>query len=83
MNTGDQIVALDGQRVNRDSFLARLAEKRPGDVINLTLFRDDDLRTFTIKLGKSVMDDYKIVSVRQPTPEQTRQYRAWLGVAGS
>src|SRR5947209_5547142 len=83
LNAGDQIVALDGLRVNHDSFLARLAEKRPGDVINLTLFRDDDLRTFTIKLGKSVMDDYKIVSVRQPTPEQTRQYRAWLGVAGS
>ncbi|HKC64616.1 MAG TPA: PDZ domain-containing protein, partial [Pyrinomonadaceae bacterium] len=81
LNAGDQIVALDGQRVNRDSFLARLSERRPGDVINLTLFRDDDLRTFTVKLGKSVAVDYKIVRVKEPTPEQTRQYRAWLGVA--
>ena len=82
LNAGDQIVALDGQRVNRDSFLARLAEKSPGDTLNLTLFRDDELRTFAIKLGKSVAVDYKIVRVKQPTPEQTRQYRAWLSVGG-
>ena len=81
LNAGDQIVALDGQRVNRDSFLARLAEKRPGDLLNLTLFRDDDLRTFAIKLGKTPVVDYRIVPVKQPTPEQARQYRAWLGIA--
>ena len=81
LNAGDQIVALDGQRVNRDSFLARLAEKRPGDLLNLTLFRDDDLRTFAIKLGKTPVVDYRIVPIKQPTPEQARQYRAWLGIA--
>lgn len=79
LNAGDQILALDGQRVTQQSFLARLAEKRPGDTLNLTLFRDDDLRTFAIKLGKRVTTDYHIVPVKQPTPEQTRQYRAWTG----
>ncbi|HYJ46958.1 MAG TPA: PDZ domain-containing protein, partial [Pyrinomonadaceae bacterium] len=79
LNTGDQIVALDGQRVNQQSFLARLAEKRPGETINLTLFRDDELRTLMVKLGKRTIMDYKIVPVKQPTPEQTRLYRAWLG----
>ena len=79
LNTGDQILALDGQRVNQQSFMARLAEKRPGDTINLTLFRDDLLRAFTIKLGKRVAVDYRIVPVKAPTPEQTRQYKAWAG----
>ncbi|HEX8845348.1 MAG TPA: PDZ domain-containing protein [Pyrinomonadaceae bacterium] len=79
LNAGDQIIALDGLRVNRDSFLARLGEKRPGDPLNLTLFRDDELRTFTIKLGKRAVIDYRILPVSRPTPEQTRQYKAWLG----
>ena len=79
LNARDQIVALDGMRVNQQSFLARLAEKRPGDTINLTLFRDDDLRTLSIKLGASPVVDYRLLPVKQPTPEQQRQYRAWLG----
>src|SRR5206468_6659542 len=68
LNTGDQIVALDGQRVNQQSFLARLAEKRPGDTLNLTIFRDDGLRTFTVQLGKRTVADYRIFPVKQPTP---------------
>jgi predicted metalloprotease with PDZ domain len=80
LNTGDQILALDNQRVNQQSFAARLAEKRPGDTLNLTLFRDDELRTFAIKLGKRVVADYKIVPVKEPTPEQVRLYKAWAGV---
>lgn len=77
LNTGDQIVALEGQRVNQQLFLAKLAEKRPGDTLNLTIFRDDDLRTFAIKIGKRVVTDYRILPAKQPTPAQTRQYHAW------
>jgi predicted metalloprotease with PDZ domain len=79
LNARDQIVALDGMRVSQQSFLARLSEKKPGDTINLTLFRDDDLRTLSIKLGAQALVDYRLLPVRQPTPEQSRQYRAWLG----
>ncbi len=79
LNTGDQIVALDGMRVNQILFQAKLGEKRVGDTLNLTLFRDDDLRTLPIKLGKRAAIDYRILPVKQPTPEQMRQYGAWLG----
>ena len=79
LNAGDQVVALDGMRVNQQSFMARLAEKRPGDTLNLTLFRDDDLRAMSIKLGTRVVPDYRILPVKQPTPEQLKQYRAWIG----
>lgn len=79
LNAGDQVVALDGMRVNQQSFLARLSEKRPGDTLNLTLFRDDDLRVMPIKLGTRVVPDYRILPVKQPTPEQTKQYKAWIG----
>jgi predicted metalloprotease with PDZ domain len=80
LNVGDQIVALEGMRVNLQSFFARLGEKRPGETLNLTLFRDDDLRVMPITLGKRVVPDYRILPVKQPTPEQTKQYNGWIGV---
>ncbi|HEV7843797.1 MAG TPA: PDZ domain-containing protein, partial [Pyrinomonadaceae bacterium] len=80
LNAGDQIVALDGMRVNQQLFSAKLGEKRPGDILNLTLFRDDDLRSMPIKLGLRTVTDYRILPVKQPTPEQTKQYRAWINV---
>jgi predicted metalloprotease with PDZ domain len=82
LNVGDQIVALDGMRVNQASFIARLAERRPGDTINLTIFRDDDLRVFAIKLGApDAAAGYRILPVRQPSSEQVKLYKAWLDVA--
>ena len=38
-------------RVNRESFDARLAEKRPGQLVSLTIFRFDDLSALPIKLA--------------------------------
>jgi predicted metalloprotease with PDZ domain len=78
LNTGDQIVALDGMRVTRESLLARIGERRPGDILNLTIFRNDDLRNISIKLGGQIPPDYRILPVKQPTPEQTRLKQAWL-----
>jgi len=79
LNTGDQIVALDNARVTRDFFNARIAEKKPGDVINLTIFRFDELSTLLIKLGSRAEGTYRIVPVATPTEAQKRMLRSWLG----
>jgi len=80
LNTGDQIVALDNMRVTRDFFNARLAEKKPGDVINLTIFRFDDMSTLLIKLGGRAEGTYRITPLPNQTAAQKQIYRAWLGV---
>ena len=80
LNTGDQIVALDNARMTRDLFNARLAEKRPGDLLNLTIFRFDDLSTLLIKLGGRAEGTYRIVPLTNATEAQKRIYRSWLGV---
>ncbi len=78
LNASDQIVALDGVRVNRDLFETLIGGKHPGDVIHLTLFRNDDLRTLEIKLGGRGDAPYKIVQSSSPTDEQKRIYQSWL-----
>ncbi|HEX3184096.1 MAG TPA: PDZ domain-containing protein [Pyrinomonadaceae bacterium] len=79
LNTGDQIVALDNARVTRDFFNARLAEKKPGDLINLTIFRFDELSTLLIKLGGRSDGTYRIVPLPAQTEAQKRMLRGWLG----
>jgi predicted metalloprotease with PDZ domain len=79
LNTGDQIVALDNARVTRDFFNARIAEKKPGDLINLTIFRFDELSTVLIKLGGRSDGTYRIVPLPSQTEAQKRMLRSWLG----
>lgn len=79
LNTGDQIVALDNARVTRDFLNARIAEKKPGDLINLTIFRFDELSTLLIKLGGRADGTYRIVPLPSQTEAQKRMFRSWLG----
>jgi predicted metalloprotease with PDZ domain len=81
LNTGDQIVALDNMRVTRDFFNTRIAEKKPGDLINLTIFRFDNLSTLLIKLGGRRAGVYRIVPLPQQTEDQKKLYRSWLGIS--
>ena len=46
----------------------RIAEKRPGDLINLTIFRFDELSTLLVKLGGRTGETYQI----QPVENQLR-----------
>jgi predicted metalloprotease with PDZ domain len=79
LNASDQIVAIDGYRATRDSLNARLADKRPGDQLTLMVFRNDELRTFNIKLGGRANATYRIVPVAAATEQQKRNYQSWLG----
>jgi predicted metalloprotease with PDZ domain len=78
LNTGDQIVALNNMRANKKFFEARLAEKKPGDILNLTIFRADDLSSLIIKLGERVTPPYRIIPVETRTDQQKQIYRSWL-----
>lgn len=78
LNAKDQIVALDGVRVNRELFESLVAAKRPGEVIHITLFREDNLRTLDITLGGRVEGPYRIVQLPAATEQQKRIYRSWL-----
>jgi predicted metalloprotease with PDZ domain len=80
LNTGDQIVALDNRRVTKEFFDARLAEKKPGDLANLTIFRFDDLSSLPLRLGGSIDAPYRIVTVESPATDQRQIYQSWLGV---
>src|SRR6185295_17416535 len=78
LNAGDQIVAVDNMRATKDFFNARMAEKKPGDVVNLTIFRFDDLSSLLIRLSDKREMTYRIVPVVTPTGLQKQIYANWL-----
>lgn len=80
LNAGDQIVALNNMRASKEFVEARIAEKRPGDLVTLSIFRSDDLSILLIKLGGRADSNYRIGPVNKQSAEQKRIYQSWLQV---
>ena len=78
LNTGDQIVAIDGYRASNAFLQSYLAEKKPGDTVKLTIFRFDKMREMPFKLGANNRAELSIKPVENPTDEQARLYREYL-----
>lgn len=80
LNAGDQIIAFNNMRATREFVEARIAERRPGDLVSLTIFRSDDLSTLLIKLGRRATGSFRIVAIDNPSAQQKQLYQLWLGV---
>ncbi len=79
LNAKDKIIALDGARVNKETFEALIAAKHPGEMVRITVFRFDDVRTFDITLAGRADVPYRIVPLPQASEQQKRIYQTWLG----
>jgi predicted metalloprotease with PDZ domain len=79
LNAKDKIIALDSERVDKATFEALIAAKKPGDTVHLTVFRFDDVRTFDIRLEGRVDSSYRIAPLAERSEQQKRIYWTWLG----
>lgn len=78
LNTGDQLLAMDGQRVTQQNFAQYISWKKPGDKITLTVFRFDEILNLTVTLGGRIPPDFRINSVENPNATQMRLYKDYL-----
>jgi predicted metalloprotease with PDZ domain len=65
INSGDEILAVDGMRVTSTTLNDRLADRAPGDESRVTLFRRDALLTVPVRLGERPPETYKIEAVKK------------------
>jgi predicted metalloprotease with PDZ domain len=79
LNTGDQILAIDGYRANLTFLNSYLAERKSGDKVKVTVFRFDELRDFEITLGGKSAATYRISAVDEPTDAQKALYLSYFG----
>ena len=81
VESGDELLAINGFRIRADGLSDRLQDFQPGDKVELTLFHQDQLRTCQLTLTSPQPNLYKIVSLDQPSPESQRNFTQWLGCA--
>ena len=75
----DELVALDGWRVDAAGLLARCEDRAPGDTVRVTLFRRDRLLEVPVTLGQKPADAVWLARLDRPTDAQKAAYQAWLG----
>ena len=80
IDPGDELLAIEGIRVNAEQIPERLKDYQPSDSISVSLFHQDQLRTVSVILGEPRPNTYKVVPVKNPTIQQSNNFQGWLGV---
>lgn len=81
IDAGDELLAIDGFRVNAEQASERLKDYRPGDTVEVTVFHQDQLRTCRVTLASPRPARYQILAVEHPSLIQKQNFTGWLGVA--
>lgn len=79
VSADDEIVAVAGWRVTDEAALReRLNDHKPGELVLLTIFRREELRTIAVQLAAAPRDKLTLERVPEPTELQRRIYNGWL-----
>lgn len=80
IDAGDELLAIDGIKVTANQLSDRLKDYQPNDTIQVTVFHQDELRTYSVTLATPVSTKYQVVPVQNPDPAQKENFAGWLGV---
>jgi len=75
LSAGDQIIAVDGLKLNLGQFETKVLRSTPGDVWRVHAFRRDELHCFDVVLQAAAETTF----VLQVTDQQQPARQAWLG----
>ena len=75
----DELLAIDGIRVGAEQLNERLKDYRAGDMIQVTVFHQDELRNLPVQLAIPTPSRYEVVRVPNPSNAQKQNFAAWIG----
>ena len=78
MNVNDEIIAVDGLRVNLADFTKAVSALKPGDKVVITVSRDDWLREIDVVIGESTDRSYYIFQTDNPSDLQKAVYESYF-----
>jgi predicted metalloprotease with PDZ domain len=81
IDAGDELLAIDGMRVTAQNLSDRLRDYQPGDSIQVTVFHQEELRTYSVTLAAPRPSRYQVTLVDRLSPTQKQNYERWLGVS--
>jgi len=80
ISTGDLVLAIAGIRVTSENFSDRLRDYRAGEVITVTLFQQDILRTVRVTLQSPISNQFELVQIAKASPKQELNLKLWLNI---
>ncbi|MCC0178411.1 M61 family metallopeptidase [Waterburya agarophytonicola K14] len=75
----DELLAINGIRVDAQSLNDRLKDYQVNDTIQVTVFHQDELKTLAVTLAKSPPSSYKIAIQDNLSDQQKQNLTGWLG----
>jgi predicted metalloprotease with PDZ domain len=78
LNTEDELIAIEGQRVDANNVNDRMDRLRPGQSVAVTVFRRERMMTLKLTAAQKPFDRYKIIPVKAPTAAERAFYKMWL-----
>ena len=79
LSAGDEIVALDGFRLDAATWQERLQAYEPGERVDLLIARRRKLATVSVVLGRRPVQGWRLGVRDQADENQKHQLDAWLG----
>ncbi|GAB4228446.1 MAG: PDZ domain-containing protein [Stanieria sp.] len=74
-----ELLAIDGIRVTSQSLNERLKDYQVGDIIQVTVFAQDELKTLSVTLAQPQPTRYEIVRIDNISEVQQQNLSGWLG----
>ena len=75
----DELLAINGIRVDSTSLNERLKNYQANDTIQVTIFHQDELRTLPVTLTKPQPSGYKVAIQEDLSDQQQQNLTGWLG----
>ena len=75
----DELLAIDGIKVDAKSLNERLKDYQPNDTIQVSVFHNDELKTLSVTLAQPQSNSYKLAIKDNLSPEQQQNLVGWLG----
>ncbi|NTV46220.1 MAG: M61 family metallopeptidase [Chlorobiales bacterium] len=76
LDQGDIVVAINGHSLLNRALQDEVFPYKPGETLRVSVFRDETLTEFKLKLGEQ--HKYEIKQVKSPTKAQKEFYESWL-----
>ena len=79
VSAGDEIIALDGLRMDAQKLPFYVAVQKPGTEVVLTSAREGVLRETRVRLAARAPLEFRIVKKKEATDGEKAVFRSWLG----
>jgi predicted metalloprotease with PDZ domain len=78
IDAGNELLAIDGTRITSEQLIDRLKDYRVNDIIQVTVFDRDELKTRSITLTQPQPTRYEIVKIESISEAQKQNFTGWL-----